>query len=63
MGHVKFRFDLLARHGTLVLIPFRECNPGYVKAKLEAATGLPLNKAFAKSAPPPKGMLPNQLFG
>ena len=52
MGHARFEFDLLARHGPLVLIPFRKCNPEYVKARLEEATGLPLYEAFAKSAPP-----------
>ena len=52
MGGAKFRFDMLARHGTLVRIPFAECNPEYVKARLEEATGLPLYEAFAKSAPP-----------
>ena len=52
MGHARFRFDMLARHGPLVLIPIKECSPDYVKARLEEATGLPLYEAFAKSAPP-----------
>ena len=51
-GHARFRFDMLVRHGPLVLIPFKECNPELVKARLEEATGLPLYEAFAKSAHP-----------
>ena len=49
MGHAKFRFDILARHGPLVRIPFHKCSdPSYVKAKLQEATGLPLYEALAK---------------
>ena len=52
MGHAKFRFDILARHGPLVQIPYRFCSdPDYVKAKLQEATGLPLYEAFAKDTP------------
>ena len=57
MGVAKFRFDLLARHGTLVRIPSAECSPEHVKARLEEATGLPLHEAFATFASPHQGML------
>ena len=49
MGHARFRFDLLARHGTLVLVDADKCNPEYVAAMLQEATGLPLHEAFAQT--------------
>ena len=57
MRHAKLKFDMLARHGPVVLIPYYECNPECVRARLEEAIGLPLYEAFAKSALPQQGML------
>lgn len=51
-GHARFRFDMLARHGPLVLIPLHHCSDhNYVREKLQEATGLPLHEAFATDTP------------
>ena len=49
MGHAKFRFDILARQGTLILIPYPLCRDlEYIKHRLQVATGLPLLQAFGE---------------
>lgn len=46
MGSTKFKHELLARHGQVVVIPYYKLNMEGVKAELEAAIGVPLHQAF-----------------
>ena len=60
MGSAKFKHSLLARHGQVVVIPHYKLSREGVKAKLEAAIGVPLHQAFEVCTNRSTGLLPQQ---